>query len=185
LIGPKLPAVLALIACCVGELDVYFLHHKRAPRKVCVSLRLTQHVVTVVINSFPRNLLCDRQAMKEYSDAAYNDESVLELVGATGAVIRGVRNHSDVIKRYYTKYLHHAHAASLAVIVDHVKNGALLPPDSIELLNAIVAQLDADPASADYVTLRGRSASLMGTLFASTASSQLRPKGLFQTSCGD
>lgn len=37
LLAPKLPAVLALVACCVGELEAYFLHHKRAPRKVrCV-----------------------------------------------------------------------------------------------------------------------------------------------------
>jgi Membrane-associated apoptosis protein len=116
--------------------------------------------------------------MKEYSEAGYNDESVLELVGAACAVIRAVRSHADVIKRYYTKYLHHAHAASLAVVVDHVKNGALLPPDSIDLLNAIVAQLDGDAASVDYDMLRGRSDSLIGTLFASTAASQLRPKGM-------
>ena len=38
LVAPKLPSLLALIACCVGELNLYMLHHCQSPRKVCCSL---------------------------------------------------------------------------------------------------------------------------------------------------
>lgn len=121
------------------------------------------------------------QSMKEYSEASYNDESVLELLGATCALIRIVRSNTEVVQRYYTKYLHNAHAASLSVIVDAVKNGSLLPPDSVDILSGLVQQMDSQ--STDFTQFRQQAKSLMGTMFASAVASQLRPKSMHLLLC--